>query len=146
MKAALVARARAEGFDAIGVTTPDAIGHAGGDLAAFLAANFQGDMRWLGETAARRGDPSVLWPQVRSIVMLGMSYAPDADPLASLTKADKATISVYARCRDYHDVIKGKLKQVASHFASLAGATVKVFVDTAPVMEKPLAAAAGLGW
>ena len=125
---------------------PEAIGQAGDDLAAFLASGFHGDMAWLQDTAARRADPRSLWPDTRSIVMLGMSYAPAADPLASLAKRDRATISVYARCRDYHDVIKGRLKQVAGYFAALSGAKVKVFVDTAPVMEKPLAAAAGLGW
>jgi epoxyqueuosine reductase len=141
-----VARAREAGFDSIGVTRPDSIGQAPADLAAFLAADFHGDMDWLSTTADRRADPRVLWPQVRSIVMLGMSYAPSGDPLASLARADGATISVYARCRDYHDVIKGKLKQLAGRFAAQSGAQVKVFVDTAPVMEKPLAMAAGLGW
>jgi len=103
-------------------------------------------MDWVGETAARRGDPRMLWPEVRSVVMLGMNYAPASDPLAALGQGDRATISAYARKRDYHDVIKGKLKELAGFLASSGGADVKVFVDTAPVMEKPLAEAAGLGW
>ena len=103
-------------------------------------------MDWLAETPERRASPAGLWPDVRSVVLLGTSYAPEEDPLAGLAHPDRAVISVYARSRDYHDVIKGKLKQVAGRFAAAAGADVKVFVDTAPVMEKPLAAAAGLGW
>jgi epoxyqueuosine reductase len=103
-------------------------------------------MTWMGETANRRAAPRALWPEVRSLVMLGMNYAPAGDPLASLGQGDRATISAYARKRDYHDVIKGKLKELAGFLASSGGADVKVFVDTAPVMEKPLAEAAGLGW
>lgn len=100
----------------------------------------------MADRADERADPVRLWPQVRSILLLGMNYGPAQDPLASLARPERATISVYARNRDYHDIIKGKLKQVASLLASAGGADVKVFVDTAPVMEKPLAAAAGLGW
>ena len=103
-------------------------------------------MAWIAETAARRGDPRALWPEVRSIVMLGMNYGPEHDPLEALADKDRGTISVYAQNRDYHDVIKGKLKELAGKIAARSGAEVKVFVDTAPVMEKPLAAAAGLGW
>jgi len=103
-------------------------------------------MAWMADRADERADPVRLWPQVRSILLLGMNYGPAQDPLASLARPERATISVYARNRDYHDIIKGKLKQVASLLASAGGADVKVFVDTAPVMEKPLAAAAGLGW
>jgi epoxyqueuosine reductase len=101
----------------------------------------------MGETPERRAVPRGLWPEVRSVVMLGMSYAPSGDPLASLSLGDRGTISVYARSRDYHEVIKGKLKQVTGALTAAGRAGgVKVFVDTAPVMEKPLAAAAGLGW
>ena len=100
----------------------------------------------MADTATRRRSPADLWPDARSVIMLGMNYGPDTDPMASLAFRDRATISVYARNRDYHDVIKGKLKQVASRFATRTGADVKVFVDTAPLMEKPLAAAAGIGW
>jgi epoxyqueuosine reductase len=103
-------------------------------------------MEWMAETAARRGDPRVLWPEVRSIVMLAMNYGPDRDPLELLSRPDRGAISVYARHRDYHDVIKGRLKEVAQKLAARSGAEVKVFVDTAPVTEKPLAAAAGIGW
>jgi epoxyqueuosine reductase len=104
-------------------------------------------MDWMHETSARRADPKVLWPEVQSIIMLGMNYGPGADPLANLKDTTTANISVYARHRDYHELIKGKLKLLAARIiAQTAGASVKVFVDTAPVMEKPLAQKAGLGW
>ena len=103
-------------------------------------------MTWLADTADRRGSPAALWPAARSVVMLGLNYGPDSDPLATLALRDRATISVYARNRDYHDLVKGKLKRLASRFAVRSGAELKVFVDTAPLMEKPLAEAAGLGW
>ena len=103
-------------------------------------------MAWLAEKADRRADPCVLWPEVRSIIMLGLSYGPKTDPLAAISQRRRAAISVYAQGRDYHDIIKSKLKAVAREFASRSGADVKVFVDTAPVMEKPLAQAAGIGW
>jgi epoxyqueuosine reductase len=103
-------------------------------------------MDWLAHEADRRSDPAALWSGVRSIVMLGMSYAPGSDPMATLGRPDRGTISVYARSRDYHEVVKGKLKQVAAVLTARGRADAKVFVDTAPVMEKPLAAAAGLGW
>jgi epoxyqueuosine reductase len=138
--------ARREGFDAVGITTPDSVPQAPARLAAALAAGYHGDMEWMEEAPERRSSPSLLWSEVRSIVMLGMSYAPASDPMATLERRDRGTISVYARSRDYHDVIKGKLKQVADIIRAQAGAGTKVFVDTAPVMEKPLAAAAGLGW
>ncbi len=142
----VVARARAEGFDAVGVTSPDAVREAGTELYAFLEAGFHGCMAWLADKADRRADPRVLWPDVRSIVMLGMSYGPATDPLAALAKPSHGAISVYAQGLDYHDVIKGKVKAVAREFAGRGGSDVKVFVDTAPVMEKPLAQAAGIGW
>ena len=103
-------------------------------------------MAWMEETEARRAEPKTLWGDVRSIVMFGLNYGPEEDPRDLLSKPDKAAISVYARNRDYHDIIKGRLKEIATRFAARAGEDVKVFVDTAPVMEKPLAAAAGLGW
>ncbi len=103
-------------------------------------------MDWLKDTADRRRSPTALWDKVRSVVMFGFNYGPDSDPLASVDQRDRGTISVYARNRDYHDVIKGALKRIGTRFAARAGADVKVFVDTAPVMEKPLAEAAGLGW
>ncbi|MHB8886796.1 MAG: epoxyqueuosine reductase, partial [Methylovirgula sp.] len=104
-------------------------------------------MNYMAETKERRGTPLALWPDTKSIVMLGMNYAPSGDPLALLEDRNAANISVYARHRDYHDVIKGKLKLLAGWLVAQApGSAVKVFVDTAPVMEKPLAQAAGLGW
>lgn len=103
-------------------------------------------MVWLEDRSSWRSAPSILWPDVKSIIMLAMNYGPDLNPLEALDKRDQATISVYASNRDYHDLIKGKLKQIAGRFAAKTGTDVKVFVDTAPVMEKPLAAAAGIGW
>ena len=130
------------------VARPDAAPDLPARLAEWLAAGRHGSMDWLETTADRRADPRVLWPQVRSIVMVGMNYGPDDDPRAILTQRERGAISVYARNRDYHDLIKGRLKLLAGKLVALAAheADVKVFVDTAPVMEKPLAMAAGLGW
>jgi len=138
--------AAAAGFDVCRIVRPDAIKDAAERLRRFVADDFHGTMGWMAETAERRGDPETLWPDVKSVIMLGMNYAPEHDPLAVLARKDRGAISVYAQKRDYHDVVKGKLKQVAGKLAARSGAEVKVFVDTAPVMEKPLAAAAGLGW
>jgi epoxyqueuosine reductase len=146
LKDALAARAKTLGFDAIGVTTPAALPEAPARLAQWIEAGHHGDMGWMEERAAERANPAALWSEVRSVIMLGVNYAPGEDPMADLDKGDLATLSVYARRRDYHDVIKGRLKELAGFLAARAGADVKVFVDTAPVMEKPLAAAAGLGW
>jgi epoxyqueuosine reductase len=146
IKDMLLREAAVLGFDAVRVTTPDAVKGAGERLAAFLDAGRHGDMEWMATHAERRRSPARLWPEVRSIVMLGMSYAPDADPLDALDQPQRGAISVYAQGKDYHDILKGKLKQLASSLANESHADVKVFVDTAPVMEKPLAAAAGLGW
>ncbi|WP_029873973.1 tRNA epoxyqueuosine(34) reductase QueG [Rhizobium leguminosarum] len=140
------AESAAKGFDLCRITRPDAIPHAKERLGQFIDAGRHGTMDWMAETRDRRGDPRALWSEVRSVVVFGLNYAPDEDPRGILDKPDKAAISVYARNRDYHDVIKGRLKEIATRFAARAGADVKVFVDTAPVMEKPLAAAAGLGW
>ena len=142
----LIARASALGFDAIRVTRPDAIGQAGERLDAFLARGRQGDMDWMATHADRRRDPRTLWPGVRSVVSVGMSYAPPSNPLDALDDKQRGIVSAYAKGKDYHDVLKGKLKQLAREFAGRSGADVKVFVDTAPLMEKPLAAAAGMGW
>ncbi|MFC4624356.1 tRNA epoxyqueuosine(34) reductase QueG [Daeguia caeni] len=146
LKTFLIAEARAAGFDAVAFTTPDAIPLAPPRLRQFIADGQHADMVWMEETEERRANPSVLWPEVRSIMMLAMNYAPEHDPLAVHQKRNCGAISVYAQNRDYHDVIKGRLKHVASRLAARAGKDVKVFVDTAPVMEKPLAEAAGLGW
>ncbi|MBS7590361.1 tRNA epoxyqueuosine(34) reductase QueG [Ancylobacter defluvii] len=142
--------ARDEGFDAIGICAADAIPQAAPRLAQWLASGAQGDMEWMEETAARRSSPRALWPQARSVVMLGLNYGPDEDPRLALADASRGAISVYARGDDYHELVKGKLKRIASRFVPRVGGPenveVKVFVDTAPLMEKPLAAAAGLGW
>jgi epoxyqueuosine reductase len=135
-----------KGFDLCRITGPDSIPEAPARLADFLAAGYHGTMDWMAETEARRADPRVLWSEVRSVVLFGMNYGPEHDPRAVLDRPDRAAISVYAQNRDYHDIIKGRLKEIATRFAARGGADVKVFVDTAPVMEKPLAAAAGLGW
>jgi len=134
------------GFAAIAVTRPDAIPLAPARLAQFVGEGLHGSMAWMAETLERRSEPSVLWPEVRSIVVLAMNYGPDSDPRALQAMPDRAAISVYARNRDYHDVMKGRLKEIAGKIVARAGGDVKVFVDTAPVMEKPLAEAAGLGW
>lgn len=138
--------AATQGFDVCRITRADAIPEAAPRLSAFLRAGYHGTMAWMPETADRRGSPSLLWPDVRSVVMVAMNYGPGDDPRALQGRPEKAAISVYARNRDYHDVMKGRLKEVATRFASRSGAEVKVFIDTAPVMEKPLAAAAGIGW
>ncbi len=140
------AEAADKGFDLCRITGPDSIPEAPARLTDFLAAGYHGTMDWMAETEARRADPRVLWSEVRSVVLFGMNYGPEHDPRAVLETPDRAAISVYAQNRDYHDLIKGRLKEVATRFAARGGADVKVFVDTAPVMEKPLAAAAGLGW
>jgi len=146
LKARMEARARAEGFAGIGVCRPEAIGEAGARLAAFLAEGRHGQMGWMAERAGWRADPRAMWPEVRSIVMLAEAYTPDFDPLALLERRDRAAISAYARGRDYHDLVKKRLKRLGRWLIDAAGGEIKVFVDTAPVMEKPLAEAAGLGW
>jgi epoxyqueuosine reductase len=138
--------ARQHGFDVVGVTRPDAIPQARERLTQFLAEGLHGDMDWMATTAERRGDPRALWPQARSVVMLGVNYGPDEDPLAILAQRARGAISVYARGEDYHDLIKKRLKALARWLIANGGGDVKVFVDTAAVMEKPLAASAGLGW
>jgi epoxyqueuosine reductase len=142
----LTGEARKLGFDLVGVARPDAAPHAKARLAQFLADGMHGDMIWMETTAERRGDPRLLWPELRSIIMLGLNYGPDADPLAILKRRERGAISVYAQGDDYHEVIKPRLKALARWLVAQAGGDVKVFVDTAAVMEKPLAEAAGLGW
>lgn len=138
--------ARDRGFEAIGIARPDAAPLSKTRLEQFLAEGAHGDMIWMETTAERRGDPRVLWPDVRSIIMLGLNYGPDHDPLAILGQRGRGAISVYAMGEDYHEVIKPRLKEIARWLIAQGGGDVKVFVDTAAVMEKPLAAAAGLGW
>jgi epoxyqueuosine reductase len=139
------------GFDSVGFTHPDSIPKAPKQLREFLNNEYHGSMGWLAETEARRSDPKTLWPDVRSVITLAMNYGPETNPLPQLEKRSEGTISVYARHRDYHDLIKGKLKTLSSKLISRAkelgaSAELKVFVDTAPVMEKPLSQQAGLGW
>ena len=146
LKEGLVARALSEGFAAARVCSPDAVPQAAGRLAEWLAAGHHGQMGWMAERAGWRGDPRALWPEVRSVVMLAEVYTPDGDPLAVLHQRDRGAVSVYAQGRDYHDLVKRRLKRLGRWLIDAAGGGIKVFVDTAPVMEKPLAQAAGLGW
>ena len=134
------------GFDCIGVAAPDAIADAAGHFREFLASGAHGDMEWLAANPERRADPRSLWRAVRSVIMLGVNYGPDEDPLDVLKQRSRGAISVYARGDDYHDVIKKRLKGLARWLVAAAPCEVKVFVDTAAVMEKPLAQSAGLGW
>jgi epoxyqueuosine reductase len=139
--------ATAAGFDAARVTVPGRIAaETGARLERFLAEGQHGEMGWLAAHADRRRHPAALWPEARSIVMLGLSYAPGSDPLAVLAERNRGAISCYAQGRDYHDIVKAGLKRVAGALQRASGAEVKVFVDTAPLMEKPLAQAAGIGW
>jgi epoxyqueuosine reductase len=146
LKTSLAEAARAHGFDAVGIARPEAIPRAAERLRQFLAAGAHGDMDWLARNADRRADPRALWEDVRAIVMLGVNYGPTDDPLAILHQRMRGAISVYAQGEDYHEVIKPRLKGLGRWLTEKAGGDVKVFVDTAPVMEKPLAEAAGLGW
>ncbi|MFN3946000.1 MAG: tRNA epoxyqueuosine(34) reductase QueG [Allosphingosinicella sp.] len=134
------------GFAAIGIARADAAPLTAERLRRWIADGCHGDMIWMEDTAERRGSPRALWPEVRSVISLGMSYAPAADPLALAARPDVGRISVYAQGADYHDVVKKALKALARWLVEEAGCELKVFVDTAPVMEKPLAEAAGLGW
>lgn len=134
------------GFAAVGFTRADAAPRAGERLREWLADGRHGDMIWMEERAHHRVSPAGLWPDVRSVIALGMSYAPGHDPLALEGQGDRGRISVYAQGSDYHDVVKKALKALGRWLAQEAGCDLKVFVDTAPVMEKPLAEAAGLGW
>ncbi|WP_304617133.1 tRNA epoxyqueuosine(34) reductase QueG [Paracoccus sp. (in: a-proteobacteria)] len=131
----------------MGVTRPDALPELPARLAAFLEAGHHGQMGWMAERSAWRADPAALWPEARSVIMLAELYTPETDPLAVLDQPDRAAVSVYAQGRDYHDLVKKRLKQLGRWLLERApGHQIKVFVDTAPVMEKPLAQAAGLGW
>ena len=146
LRARLEAEAREAGFVSLGVCRPDAIPDAKARLRQFLDDGHHGGMAWMTDRAAWRGDPSALWPDARSVVMLAHSYAPEHDPMEDLNRPEHGAISVYAQGRDYHDVVKKALKRVARWLVAEADCEVKVFVDTAPVMEKPLAQAAGIGW
>jgi len=144
----LIEQARAEGFAKVGITRPDAVPRISDRLAEFVGNGWHGDMGWMAERMHWRGDPAALWPEARSVIMLAELYSPEHDPREVLRHPDKGAVSVYAQNRDYHDIVKKRLKRLGRWLIEEAGpdAEIKVFVDTAPVMEKPLAAAAGLGW
>ena len=146
LRSDLEAKARELGFCAVGLARADAAPQTGARLEQWLASGAHGDMIWMEETAARRGSPAGLWSEVKSVIALGMSYAPEGDPLALANAPDRGRISVYAQGADYHDLIKKALKALARWLIQESPCDLKVFVDTAPVMEKPLAEAAGLGW
>ncbi|MDP6566283.1 MAG: tRNA epoxyqueuosine(34) reductase QueG [Alphaproteobacteria bacterium] len=139
-------RAIEEGFDIVGIAAPGAVAAAGERLDDFLAEGRHGDMDWLAAKADRRRHPNALWPAARSIIVLGLNYGPLDDPAARPRASGRAAVSVYADRRDYHDVVKKRLKRLGRWLQATAGGELKVFVDTAPVLEKPLARAAGLGW
>ncbi|MCL1629748.1 tRNA epoxyqueuosine(34) reductase QueG [Roseibaca sp. V10] len=146
LKSELRAKALDVGFTACAVTHPGAIPLAPERLAEFINAGHHGQMGWMADRMAWRGDPSALWPEARSIIMLAESYTPDHNPLDLLALREHGVISTYAQGRDYHDLVKKRLKRLGRWLIERAGGEIKVFVDTAPVMEKPLAEAAGLGW
>ena len=146
LKQRLVEQALAEGFVAARVCRPWDIPEVPARLEAFLQAGYHGQMGWMEERSHWRGDPHALWPEARSVIMLAESYTPDHDPRTILGHPDRGAISVYAQNRDYHDLVKKRLKRLARWLIAEGGGEVKVFVDTAPVAEKPLAQAAGLGW
>ena len=134
------------GFDAVGFADAEADPKDARALSRFLADGRQGDMGWLNNDDGRRGDPKALMPEAKTVIVLGANYGPREDPLAVLSRSDRGAISVYAQGHDYHDVLKKKCKQLGRWIADNHGGAIKVFVDTAPVMEKPLAARAGIGW
>ena len=146
LTAAIRARALAEGFEAVRISSALAPPHASERLGAFLADGRHGTMDWLARYADRRADPVALWPEAKSIIVLGVNYGPDHDPRTDLLDTERGVISVYARGDDYHDVIKKKLKQLAGFLCTTYGGDAKVFVDTAPVLEKAIAEQAGIGW
>ena len=142
----LAAAGRAEGFDVCAVSAAELPPSVAAGLDDYIGSGYHGDMGWLAETRDRRITPSAMWPDAASAIIFGCNYGPDHDPMDNLAARSSANISVYARGRDYHDVLKGRLKQLAGRLAARTGWQVRVFVDTAPLMEKPLAARAGLGW
>ncbi|MEX0644873.1 MAG: tRNA epoxyqueuosine(34) reductase QueG [Parvularculaceae bacterium] len=144
--AAVKREALALGFDAVGIASADAPPARRGRLEAFLAAGRHGDMDWMARRVEERAAPRSLWPEARSVVMLGVNYGPDEDPLLLLNRKTRGAVSAYARNRDYHDIVKKRLKRLGQWLCETLGGSAKVFVDTAPVMEKPLAEAAGIGW
>ena len=149
---AALSRAVLKRCDALGFTAPHIVDletygtQAEQGLRDYIAKHHHGTMAWLSETEERRNHPQNLWAEAKSAIVLGLNYGPETDPLVTLSYPEKATISVYARNRDYHDIIKGRLKELGGLIARDTGKDIKVFVDTAPLMEKPLAAMSGLGW
>lgn len=139
-------RALTEGFAAMGICAPDATPDTAGRLSQFVDLGRHGQMAWMAERMGWRGAAAALWPEARSIIMLAELYTPETDPLTVLGQPETAVVSVYAQGRDYHDLVKKRLKRLGRWMVDQTGAQIKVFVDTAPVMEKPLAQAAGLGW
>jgi epoxyqueuosine reductase len=146
IKSAIRDEALRLGFDAVGFAAPQLLPDAKAHLAAYLAEGYHGDMGWLAARSAERSSPDALWPEVKSVVVLGLNYTPEDDPLALLAKRELGNVSVYARGRDYHDLVKTRLKQLAHFITARWPGALKLFVDTAPVMEKPLAERAGIGW
>ena len=146
LKDILKKRAVELGFDAMRVTKPNTIPDAAKNLRLFLENGYHASMDWLSIRSNIRSNPSRLWPKVRSVLLVAMNYGQKVDALAHLSDADSGGISIYARNRDYHNIVKGRLKELASVMVAKGGGDAKVFVDTAPVMEKPLAASAGIGW
>lgn len=146
LRQAIREQAKTIGFDAVGFASADTDPALANALASFVSQGRHGDMAWMPETMERRAAPQSLWPEVRSVISLGMNYGPRHDPLVIHQRPERGAISVYAQGRDYHDIVKKKLKALARWIVETHGGDVKVFVDTAPVMEKPLAARAGLGW
>ena len=145
-KPAIREQALALGFDAVGFAAASLGAEARENLSEYLAKGHHGDMGWLAARAHERAEPQALWPDARTVVVLGMNYGPSDDPLAALAEPEQGAISVYARGRDYHDIMKSRLKALARFIAERWPGELKVFVDTAPVMEKPLAERAGVGW
>ncbi len=146
LKSELIKQARLEGFDLVGITKAELPSLNKDAFGKFLENNWHGDMLWMEEKKQRRESPTHLWPEAKSIIMLAMNYGPEQNPLPELKKTKNGVISCYAKGKDYHDIVKKKLKNLARWFVAETGAEVKVFVDTAPVMEKPLAMQAGIGW
>lgn len=146
MKSSIQSKAESIGFDTVGFTVPSLMPSVHSGLHHFLSLGHHGDMGWMEANAAKRADPKLLWPEAQSVIMLGHNYGPDFDPMDKLQHRDIGVISCYALNHDYHDVIKKRLKELAGWIAQNYNCEVKVFVDTAPVMEKALAAQAGLGW
>ncbi|GJL99703.1 MAG: epoxyqueuosine reductase [Methyloligella sp.] len=146
LKSELMKQARLEGFDLVGITEAQLPALNKVAFGEFLEKNWHGDMLWMEEKKQRRESPTHLWPEAKSIIMLAMNYGPEQNPLPELKKTKNGVISCYAKGKDYHDIVKKKLKNLARWFVAETGAEVKVFVDTAPVMEKPLAMQAGIGW